>query len=97
MRGVYEEEFLPVIRDASHIHLTGYIFGSKLWHTHLHHSPEHSLYMLDLIKRCRYSGFVVSEARASLQTYAEFKKLNDFFFKWKGRKERLETTTGRIF
>ncbi|MBU2541505.1 MAG: sugar phosphate isomerase/epimerase [Candidatus Omnitrophica bacterium] len=81
--GVYEEEFLPVIKDASHIHLTGYVFGSDLWHTHLHQSPDHSLYMLDLIRRAGYSGFVVSEARASLQTYFEFKKLNDFYMSWK--------------
>lgn len=80
--GVYEEAFIPVIKQASCIHLTGYISGSKLWHTHIHHSPEHNLYMLDLVKRAGYSGFVVSEARVSLQTYEEFKKMNDFYQKW---------------
>lgn len=83
--GIYEEEFIPVIKQASHIHLTGYISGSKLWHTHIHHSPEHSSYLLDLLKKTDYSGFVVSEAKKSLQTYKEFKKLNEFYQKWRNR------------
>lgn len=83
--GVYEEEFLPVIREASHIHLTGYYYGSKLWHTHLHQSPQHSTYMLGLLKKAGYSGLVVSEAKVSLQNYAQFKKLNTFFKKWQGQ------------
>lgn len=83
--GVYEEEFITAIKDASHIHLTGYLFGSNLWHTHLHQSPEHSLYMLDLIKRAGYKGLLVSEAKASLQTYSQFKKLSDFFKDWQDR------------
>lgn len=76
--GVYEEEFIPAIKQASHIHLTGYTYGSKLWHTHIHHSPEHSLYLLNLLRKACYSGLVVSEAKISLQTYEEFKKLSDF-------------------
>jgi len=83
--GVYKEEFIRVIKDASHIHLTGYIYGSELWHTHIHCSPAHSLYLLDLLKKVGYSGFVVSEAKESLQTYEEFKKLKDFFQNWKER------------
>ncbi|MDP2923136.1 MAG: TIM barrel protein [Candidatus Omnitrophota bacterium] len=77
--GVYEEEFIRAIKNASHIHLTGYKFGSRLWHTHLHHSPKHNLCMLNLIKKAGYAGFIVSEAKTSLQTYAEFKKLSNFF------------------
>lgn len=84
--GVYEEEFIRVIKQASHIHLTGYIYGSQLWHTHIHHSPEHSLYLLNLLKKSGYSGFVVSEAKLSLQTYEEFKKLNSFYKMWKTNK-----------
>lgn len=80
--GVYEEEFIAAIKCASHIHLTGYSFGSRLWHTHLHHSPQHSAHMLSLLKKAGYSGFVVSEAKASLQSYAEFKKLADFYNGW---------------
>jgi sugar phosphate isomerase/epimerase len=80
--GVYEEEFIPVIREAVHIHLTGYIYGSKLWHTHLHHSPEHSVYMLNLLKVAGYSGFVVSEARTEFQNFREFKRLVRFFEAW---------------
>lgn len=76
--GVFEEEFLSVIRQARHIHLTGYFYGSNLWHTHIHHSPAHNTYLLSLLRTAGYSGFVVSEARASLQTYKEFKKLIDF-------------------
>jgi len=85
--GVYEEVFINYIADASHVHLSGYVYGSKLWHTHIHHSPEHGLYMLDLLDNAGYSGFVVSEAKVSLQTYEEFKKLKDFFTKWESAKE----------
>lgn len=81
--GVFEEEFLRVVRHASHIHMTGYFYGSNLWHTHIHHSPEHNMYLLDLLKRAGYSGLVVSEARVSYQTLSEFKMLNEFFQKWK--------------
>lgn len=77
--GVYEDEFLPVMQQASHIHMTGYFYGSDLWHTHIHQSPEHSVYILNLLKKADYQGLVVSEARTSLQTYDEFKRLNDFF------------------
>lgn len=77
--GVYEDEFLPVMRQASHIHMTGYSYGSDLWHTHIHQSQEHSTYILNLLEKADYSGFVVLEARTSLQTYEEFKRLNDFF------------------
>jgi sugar phosphate isomerase/epimerase len=79
--GVYEDVFLAVIKKADHIHLTGYEHNSSLWHSHIHHSPEHGRYMLDLIKRTGYSGFVVSEARKSLQTYSEFSRLREFVFK----------------
>lgn len=81
--GVYEEEFISVIREAAHIHLTGYHDGSKLWHTHIHHSPEHGKYMLGLLKKANYAGFVVSEAKLSLQTYSEFKKLRQFYENWR--------------
>ena len=67
--GVYEEEFLPVIRQASHIHMTGYFYGSDLWHTHIHQSPEHSIYFLNLLKKAGYSGFVVSEAKKLSDTF----------------------------
>jgi len=81
--GVYEEAFIPIIKEASHIHLSGYRHGSSLWHTHIHHSPEHGMYMLGLLKKTNYNGFVVSEAKVSLQTYAEFKKLRQFYESWK--------------
>jgi len=81
--GVFEEEFLKVMKTASHIHMSGYSFGSKMWHTPIYCSPDHNIYLLDLIKRAGYSGLVVSEARVSYQTLSEFKKLNEFFQKWK--------------
>lgn len=88
--GVYEEEFIQYFKKALHIHMTGYVYGSKLWHTHIHHSAEHSLYLLDLLDRAGYGGFLVSEARVSLQTYEEFKRLNDFFEQWKSKKFKSE-------
>jgi hypothetical protein len=80
--GVFEEAFLPVIRQTAHIHLTGYNYGSRLWHTHIHHSPEHNVYLLNLLKKAGYSGLVVSEAKVSLQTLSEFKNLREFIRKW---------------
>lgn len=81
--GIYEEEFIPVIREAVHIHLTGYSYGSALWHTPLHHSPEHSIYILNLLKKAGYHGLVVSEARTRFQNLREFKSLVTFFEGWK--------------
>lgn len=81
--GIYEEVVIPVIQEAAHIHLTGYRYGSSLWHTHIHHLPEHGRYILGLLKKAGYSGFVVSEAKCSLQTYSEFKGLNEFYQEWK--------------
>ncbi len=81
--GVYGDVFIEVIREAAHIHLSGYRYGFPLWHTHIHHSAEHGRYMLGLLKKADYSGFVVSEAKVSLQTYAEFKKLREFYNTWK--------------
>lgn len=85
--GLFEDNLNPFIKEVSHIHLTGYYYGSNLWHTHIHHSPEHSIYLLDLLKGLGYSGFVVSEAKISLQTLSEFKMLNAFYQSWEcGRK-----------
>jgi len=83
--GIFEEEFVRFIKQAAHIHLTGYSHGSDLWHTHIHHSPELGAYFLNLIHRSGYSGFVVSEAKSSYQTVEEFRALNDFFLQWKDR------------
>ena len=86
--GVFEEAFVPVISQAAHIHLTGYFYGSDLWHTHIHHSPKHSAYFLNLLVNAGYSGLVVSEAKTSLQTYDEFKKLNDFYKLWESKLDK---------
>lgn len=84
--GIYEEGFMPIMAEASHVHLTGYYYGSSLWHTHIHYSSKHNSYILNLLKSVGYSGFVVSEAKISLQTYAEFKGLNEFFKGWESGK-----------
>ena len=80
--GFYEEASIPIIRRAKHIHMTGYFYSSELWHTHLNYTPKHSYYLLDLIRSTGYQGMLVSEAKPSLQTFEEFKKLNHFFNKW---------------
>lgn len=80
--GFFEEEFLKVMKEASHVHLTGYTYGSELWHTHIHQTPTIALKMLNLLKKAQYRGFVVSEARTNLQTYKELKKLKEFFQTW---------------
>jgi hypothetical protein len=77
--GVYEEEFIKIIQRASHIHLTGYEFGGNKWHTHIHHSRAHGRYLLGLLVKAGYSGFVVSEARTNLQVYKEFLNLVKFW------------------
>ena len=83
--GVFEEIFLELMKEATHIHLTGYTAGSQMWHTPIHHSPEHNEYILNLIKKSGYKGLVVSEAKVSFQNPTEFKALNEFFQKWKNR------------
>jgi hypothetical protein len=77
--GVYEEEFIRVLEQASHIHLTGYEYGSIKWHTHIHNSSKHGRYLLSLLRKADYAGFVVSEANVKLQSYQEFKKLKLFW------------------
>jgi len=97
--GVYEEVLVGQIRGSSHIHLSGYWHGSTLWHTHVHHGGEHGLYMLGLLKRVNYAGFVVSEAKVSLQNYSEFKKLWEFYESWKNdyelQHEKIQSSSNR--
>ncbi len=81
--GIFENAFPQIISPAKHIHLTGYFHGSERWHTHLHHSPEHVLNLLNMIYSAGYQGYVVSEGKSSLQTLSEFKKLNQFFTDWR--------------
>ena len=81
--GFYEEASIPIIQQAKHIHMSGYFYSSELWHTHLHYTPKHSHYLLDLIRSTGYQGMIVSEAKSLLQTFEEFQKLNHFFNKWK--------------
>lgn len=76
--GVYEEPFVAVMRQARHVHLTGYTFGSKQWHTPVHYAPEHNRYLLGLLGQAGYSGFVVSEADVSFQNFEEFEALAQF-------------------
>ncbi|HOT74250.1 MAG TPA: hypothetical protein PK467_00575 [Candidatus Wallbacteria bacterium] len=80
--GVNEAEFVNAMREATHIHLTGYSFGTRNWHTHIYQNYEHGIYMLDLIKKSGYNGLVVSEAGCSFQTFADFQKLSRFYEEW---------------
>ncbi len=80
--GFYEEASIPIIQKAKHIHMSGYYFTSDLWHTHLHCSPKHSYYLLNLIQSIGYNGMIISEAKPSLQTFEEFQKLNNFINEW---------------
>lgn len=80
--GVYESVFVEALRQASHVHITGYQYGSSLWHTHLHHSPEHGRYLLGLLKKADYKGFLVSEADVRFQSREEFSRLRLFFESW---------------
>jgi sugar phosphate isomerase/epimerase len=92
--GIFEEEFIRFIKQADHIHLTGYKYGSDLWHSHIHHSPEQGIYFLDQINAAGYTGFVVSEAKKSYQTVEEFTALNNFFYQWKQHAEKNTTGSG---
>jgi sugar phosphate isomerase/epimerase len=80
--GVFHEEFIRLMGEASHIHMTGYTKGSEAWHTHIHHAAKQSGLFLDMLKEAGYKGMVVSEARTSLQTAEEFRLLHDFFADW---------------
>ena len=83
--GVYEDEFLRLMKIASYIHMTGYKYPSEFWHTHIHHLPQHNVYLLDLLLKAGYSGFLVSEAKVEMQSYDEFSKLHAFFESWKAK------------
>lgn len=83
VNGIFEEPFIGLIKESSHIHMTGYAFGSKAWHTPIHHAPDQSIYLLNMLKRAGYSGLVVSEAQNIYQTKEEFQALYEFFKKWK--------------
>lgn len=80
--GIHEESFLRIMKQASHVHLTGYIPGSDLWHTNFHKSPKQSTHLLNMLRQVGYKGFVVSEAKVRHQVYEEFKGLYDFFNNW---------------
>lgn len=80
--GVYEDPFVKIMGQASHIHMTGYVYGSQLWHTPIHYSPEHNRMLLGLLVRSGYSGLVVSEADQRFQTLEEFRRLSDFYKGW---------------
>jgi len=84
--GFFEEPLIELTEQAKHIHMTGYVFGSQRWHTHIHHSPEQSIYLLNFLNDVGYSGLVVSEARPCYQTLSEFRKLAKFFKDWKNNR-----------
>jgi hypothetical protein len=77
--GFFEEEFVNVMKEATHVHMTGYVFGSNLWHTHIHYSPKENMRALKLLKQAGYKGMVVSEAKSSCQTLREFVNLKKYY------------------
>lgn len=81
--GIFEEPLFGLIKQSAHVHITGYVHGGNSWHTHLHHAPAQSSYLLDLLKKAGYSGLVVSEARTPYQTGEEFRALQEYFEEWK--------------
>ena len=93
--GVFKEAFNSLIKEAFHIHMTGYQFGSKLWHTPIHYSPEHGRYLLGLLKKANYSGFIVSEANVSYQNYSEFRKLVEFYKEWEKNNSSISVNRGK--
>jgi sugar phosphate isomerase/epimerase len=94
--GVFDEEFLRVMKTASHVHMSGYSFGSGMWHTHIHHSPEHCTHLLNLLEDAGYTGMIVSEARVRYQTREEFAGLSSFVSKWEcGRARGSESPRNR--
>lgn len=76
--GVYVEAMLPFMRQAGHIHMTGYTWGSQDWHTHMHHAPEQSRTWLAALRSVGYTGLIVSEAKVEQQTPEEFRALARF-------------------
>jgi hypothetical protein len=83
--GVFEEEFVRVMKTACHVHMSGYSFGTESWHTPIHQAAKHSTYLLNLLQRAEYKGMVVSEARVSYQTQEEFTQLHVFTQNWLAR------------
>jgi hypothetical protein len=83
INGLFTDVFSQLVKKANHIHLTGYYFGSKDWHTPIYKSPQHSLQILNYISESGYSGLVVSEASLQYQTPSEFKNLKQFENDWK--------------
>ena len=79
--GYYEEAFVPILKRAGYFHLTGYTFGSDMWHTPIHHTPQHNKHLLSLLQKIGYEGFIVSEAAVKHQTYEEFAAAKKFFDK----------------
>jgi len=77
--GVFEDFFCRIMKRSRHIHMTGYSFGTDLWHTPLHHNRGHNRRLLGLLRKSGYAGFVVSEAETVYQTYEEFFRLKQFF------------------
>lgn len=79
--GFFEEEFVNLIKDTTHIHLTGYTFGKESWHTHIDYSTQ-NYHILNLIRDSGYRGWIVSEARTKYQNLEDFIRVRDFFLRW---------------
>lgn len=88
VNGIFEEVFPNVIKLSKHVHMSGYVWGSRLWHTPIHHSPEQSILLLNLLEKEGYSGMVVSEASTTYQTLDQFKAVYNFFRNWENNHQQ---------
>lgn len=77
--GMIDFAFPGLLKQASHIHASGYRFGTEDWHTHLHHAPEQGARLIQMLKEVNYQGMLISEARVKDQTFEAFQCLNAFF------------------
>ena len=80
--GLYLEGIKSFLNNTVLVHLTGYTFGSKDWHTHFYNAPEQSKTILNFLLENDYNGTVISEAQVRYQKYNDFIKLNSFFNSW---------------
>ena len=76
--GLFGEVFLDILKQAGHVHITGYRYGKTEWHTPAYFNPGHTLKLFRLIKNSGYSGLLVSEAGVKYQTKEGFEQLKRF-------------------
>ncbi len=94
--GFYEGGLGRFIRRTHHVHMTGYEYGTKSWHTPIDRAPAHCRHQLDLLAKNGYRGMVVSEADAPYQNVEDFRKVREFFLSWERSSRVLPNSSGRL-